>query len=69
MLTYKEIYYKEMISAIVEAEKVPRSAVDKLETQDWDGLSSSAKASRFETQEELLFQLEFRVQKEDLLQL
>lgn len=27
-----------MVSAIVEAEKIPRSAVDKLETQDWDGL-------------------------------
>ena len=69
MLTYKEIYYKEMVLAIVEAEKVPRSAVDKLETQDWDGLNSSAKASRFETQEKLLFQFEFKVQKKHMLQL
>ena len=58
-----------MAQIIIEAGKVPRSAVDKLETLDWHGVSSSLKASRLETQEELLFQFEFKIQKKPMFQL
>lgn len=48
-----EIYFEELAHSIVEV--ISRSAVSKLESQQW-WCSSSPKASRLKTQEEPVFQ-------------
>ena len=55
-----EIYYKEVVHMIVEARKSQdlQGDLSKLDTQESEWFSSSLKACRLETKEELIFQCE-----------
>ena len=69
LYTYKEIHHKKSAHMFVEADKPPRSAVGKLETQHNRWCGSGLEPDMLETHEKPVFQLEFKGRKNSVSQL